>query len=222
MTEGRRRRDDVGMTSHRTRARLIDSLRRQGIRSDVVLEVMRELPRHHFVDEALASRAYENTALPIGFGQTISSPYMVARMTEVLMEGRPSLGRVLEIGTGSGYQTAILARLAEAVYTIERIDALLTRARWRFHRMRLMNITTRHGDGSGGWSDQAPFDGIIAAAAPAEIPVPFLEQLGPGGRLVMPRGGANQTLLTVVRTPEAYVQEELEPVSFVPMLPGDR
>jgi protein-L-isoaspartate(D-aspartate) O-methyltransferase len=210
------------MTSLRTRVRLLDALRAQGIRSDLVLEIMKEMPRHRFVDEALASRAYENTSLPIGFGQTISSPYMVARMTEALLQGRRSLGKVLEIGTGSGYQTAILARLADAVYTIERIDALLTRARWRFHRLRLANITTRHGDGANGWPEQAPFDGIIAAAAPAEIPVSFLHQLAPGGRLVMPRGTATQTLLAITRTPEGYVQEELEPVTFVPMLPGDQ
>ncbi len=214
--------DGIGMTSLRTRVRLLDALRAQGIRSDLVLEIMKEMPRHRFVDEALASRAYENTSLPIGFGQTISSPYMVARMTEALLQGRRSLGKVLEIGTGSGYQTAILARLADAVYTIERIDALLTRARWRFHRLRLANITTRHGDGANGWPEQAPFDGIIAAAAPAEIPVSFLHQLAPGGRLVMPRGTATQTLLAITRTPEGYVQEELEPVTFVPMLPGDQ
>lgn len=210
------------MTSLRTRARLIESLRAQGIRSETVLAIIKDVPRHRFVDEALASRAYENTALPIGFSQTISSPYMVARMTETLLQGRESLGRVLEIGTGSGYQTAILARLAQAVYTIERIDALLTRARWRFHRMRLMNITTRHGDGANGWPEQAPFDGIIAAASPAEIPASFLQQLALGGRLVMPRGTATQTLLAITRTPEGYVQEALEPVSFVPMLSGDR
>lgn len=214
--------DGIGMTSRRTRARLVEGLRAQGIRNDLVLEIMKELPRHQFVDEALASRAYENTSLPIGFGQTISSPYMVARMTDALLDGRRSLGKVLEIGTGSGYQTAILARLAAEVYTIERIDALLTRARWRFHRMLLGNITTRHGDGANGWPEQAPFDGIIAAAAPAEVPVSFLKQLAMGGRLIMPRGTSTQTLLAITRTPEGYVEEELEPVTFVPMLSGNR
>ena len=217
------RRDGIGMTSRRTRARLVERLRAGGIRDETVLETMLEVPRHLFVDEALASRAYEDTALPIGFNQTISSPYTVARMTEELLRRGP-LQRVLEIGTGSGYQTAILARLAGAVYTIERIDALLTRARWRFHHMQLRNITTRHGDGQAGWPEHAPFDGIIAAASPTEIPMPFLEQLALGGRLVMPLGatGAAQRLLSITRTPEGYVQEELQAVSFVPMLTGDR
>ncbi len=217
------RHDGIGMTSRRTRARLIERLRAQGISDERVLDVIQETPRHLFVDEALASRAYEDTALPIGFAQTISSPYIVARMTEVLLSRGP-LGRVLEIGTGSGYQTAILARVAESVYTIERIEALLTRARWRFHQMRLRNITTRHGDGQNGWPEYAPYDGIIAAAAPTEIPAAFLEQLAPGGRLVMPLGTVNaaQQLLSITRTPEGYVQEELERVSFVPMLTGDR
>jgi protein-L-isoaspartate(D-aspartate) O-methyltransferase len=196
-------------------------LRAQGIRSGVVLDIMQDVPRHLFIDEALASRAYENTALPIGFGQTISSPYIVARMTEVLLQRGP-LGRVLEIGTGSGYQTAILARVAESVYTIERIEALLTRARWRFHKMHLRNITTRHGDGSAGWLEAAPFDGIIAAASPAEIPASFLEQLAIGGRLVMPIGVDAQRLLSITRSEDGYIQEELEAVSFVPMLSGDR
>lgn len=217
------RHDGIGMTSRRTRARLIERLRAQGISDERVLEVIQETPRHLFVDEALASRAYEDSALPIGFAQTISSPYIVARMTEVLLSRGP-LGRVLEIGTGSGYQTAILARVAEAVYTIERIEALLTRARWRFHQMRLRNITTRHGDGQNGWPESAPYDSIIATASPTEIPAAFLEQLALGGRLVMPLGPVNaaQRLLSITRTPEGYVQEELEAVSFVPMLTGDR
>lgn len=209
------------MTSRRTRARLVELLRSQGIRNEAVLDIIQDVPRHLFMDEALASRAYENTALPIGFGQTISSPYMVARMTEVLLQRGP-LERVLEIGTGSGYQTAILARVAGAVYTIERIDALLTRARWRFHKMHLRNVTTRHGDGTGGWPESAPFDGIIAAASPAEIPASFLEQLAVGGRLVMPIGVDAQRLLSITRGEDGYLQEELEAVSFVPMLPGDR
>lgn len=216
------RRDGIGMTSPRTRQRLVERLRAGGIGDETVLGVMREVPRHLFVDEALASRAYEDTALPIGFGQTISSPWAVARMIEVLLAVGP-LGRVLEIGTGSGYQTAILARLAREVYTIERIDALLRRSRRRFRSLLLRNVQTRHGDGMAGWPEHAPYDGIIAAAAPAEIPKAFLEQLAIGGRLVMPLGGGSeQTLLSITRTREGYIQEELQAVSFVPMLAGDR
>lgn len=216
------RNDGIGMTSRRTRGRLIERLRAGGIRDEAVLEAMQEIPRHLFVDEALASRAYEDTALPIGFGQTISSPQTVARMTELLLRGGP-LRRVLEVGTGSGYQTAILARLAGEVFTMERIDALLRRSRRRFRKLLLGNVTTRHGDGKAGWPEHAPYDGIIAAASPAEIPAAFLEQLALGGRLVMPLGGgAAQQLLYVTRTPDGYVQEELQAVSFVPMLTGDR
>lgn len=210
------------MTSRRTRVRLIERMRAGGVSDETVLEAMLEVPRHLFVDEALASRAYEDTALPIGFGQTISSPLVVARMTEVLFAGG-RLDKVLEIGTGSGYQTAILSHLGTEVYTIERIDALLVKARRRFRSMGLRNIRARHGDGKLGWPENAPFDGIIAAASPAEIPPAFLQQLAPGGRLVMPVGqGGAQVLQLVTRTRDGYLQEELQPVSFVPMLAGDR
>lgn len=210
------------MTSRRTRARMIERLRAQGIRNEAVLDAMLETPRHLFVDEALASRAYEDSALPIGFGQTISTPLVVARMTEALLADA-RLERVLEIGTGSGYQTAILARLVGEVYTIERIDDLLVRARRRFRSFGLRNVRARHGDGKAGWPESAPYDGIIAAASPAEIPRSFLEQLAPGGRLVMPVGaGGSQELQLVTRTRDGFEQEVLQPVSFVPMLTGDR
>ncbi len=216
------RHDGIGMTSRRTRLRMIERLRADGIRDEAVLDAMLETPRHLFIDEALASRAYEDTALPIGFGQTISTPSTVARMTEALLAGgRPA--RVLEIGTGSGYQTAILARLVDEVYTIERIDELMSRARRRFRSFGLRNIRARHGDGKAGWPENAPYDGIIAAASPPEIPAAFLEQLAPGGRLVMPVGpGGAQELQRITRTPDGYEQEVLQPATFVPMLTGDR
>jgi protein-L-isoaspartate(D-aspartate) O-methyltransferase len=214
--------DGIGMTSRRTRIRLVERLRADGIRDEAVLEAVQEIPRHLFVDEALASRAYEDTALPIGFGQTISSPWMVARMTEVLLRGGP-LRKVLEIGTGSGYHTAVLARLVSEVYSIERIDALLTRARRRFRDLRLRNIQTRHADGKAGWPEHGPYDGIIAAASPAAIPEAFIEQLAPGGRLVLPVGvNGVQQLHLVTRTADGVTQETLQAVSFVPMLAGDR
>ena len=210
----------IGMTSQRTRDRLIDRLREKGIRSEAVLEVMRRTPRHLFVDEALSSRAYEDTALPIGFNQTISQPYIVARMTEALLaEGIPA--KVLEVGTGSGYQAAVLAQLVPRVYTVERIDALVRSARQRFRALELRNIQLKQSDGSWGWPQQAPFDAILVAAAPAEIPRPLLEQLADGGRLVIPVGGASgQTLTVVTRRGDVYEREDLEPVSFVPLVGG--
>ncbi|MFQ5487899.1 MAG: protein-L-isoaspartate(D-aspartate) O-methyltransferase [Gammaproteobacteria bacterium] len=212
----------IGMTSQRTRNRLIERLDREGIQSHAVLEAMRETPRHIFVDEALASRAYEDSALPIGHGQTISQPYIVARMTEALLRDGP-LQRVLEIGTGSGYQAAVLARLVDEVYTVERVDALQRKARSRFRELGLRNIRLKHCDGKLGWSGYAPFDGIMATAAPTEIPLALLEQLAMGGRLVIPVGrqGA-QRLILITRTPEAYQQEVLEAVSFVPLVAGER
>ncbi|MFA7592652.1 MAG: protein-L-isoaspartate(D-aspartate) O-methyltransferase [Thiohalobacteraceae bacterium] len=208
------------MTSQRTRDRLIDRLREKGIRSEAVLEVMRRTPRHLFVDEALSSRAYEDTALPIGFNQTISQPYIVARMTEALLaEGIPA--KVLEVGTGSGYQAAVLAQLVPRVYTVERIDALVRSARQRFRTLELRNIQLKQSDGSWGWPQQAPFDAILVTAAPAEIPRPLLEQLADGGRLVIPVGGASgQTLTVVTRRGDVYEREDLEPVSFVPLVGG--
>ena len=211
----------IGMTSRRTRDRLIDRLKQEGIQNNEVLEVMREIPRHIFVDEALASRAYEDTALPIGFGQTISQPYVVARMTEALLRGG-RIKRVLEIGTGSGYQAVILARLVDEVYSLERIDALLKQARRRFRELGIRNIHLKHFDGRMGWLEHAPYDGILATAAPAEVPEALLEQLAIGGRLVIPVGDKGaQELRLITRTDEGYQTEFLDLVSFVPMLAGD-
>jgi protein-L-isoaspartate(D-aspartate) O-methyltransferase len=175
----------VGMTSQRTRARMVERLRGEGIRDEQVLAAMGTVPRHLFVDEALASRAYEDTALPIGFGQTISQPYVVARMIEALRQGR-KLGKVLEIGTGCGYQAAVLAGLADEVYSVERIHALLERARANLRGLRLSNLRLTHGDGNLGLEKAAPFDSIIVAAAAPELPQALLRQLAPGGRMVLP------------------------------------
>ena len=207
----------IGMTSQRTRERRI---RNKGVRNQAVLEAMRNTPRHIFVDEALASRAYEDTALPIGHGQTISQPYTVARMTEALLVGSP-LDTVLEIGTGSGYQCAILAQLVRRVYSIERIAALLQLARPRFRELGLRNIHLKHSDGRVGLPEYAPYDGILVTAAPLGIPEALLQQLKPGGRLVLPtksRGG--QILVRITRTDDGYHQENLEAVNFVPLLGG--
>lgn len=210
----------IGMTSQRTRERLVDRIRAEGVRDPRVLERIRDTPRHLFVDEALSSRAYEDTALPIGKNQTISQPYIVARMTEALLEGGP-LENVLEIGTGSGYQTAVLAPLVRRVYTVERIEALLTQARARFRALKLMNVRTKHGDGGVGWEHYAPFDGIIVTAAPEGIPLSLVEQLRPGGRMVLPIGRHNeQALVRVTRTQDGHEKELLERVSFVPLLSG--
>ncbi len=210
----------IGMTSRRTRERLISQLREMGVSDPQVLERMRETPRHLFVDEALASRAYENTALPIGHNQTISQPYTVARMTEALLEGGP-LETVLEVGTGSGYQTAVLAPLVRRVYTVERIEALLALARQRFRSLDLRNIRTRHTDGGMGLPNYAPFDGIIVTAAPAGIPLALVDQLKPAGRMVLPIGDSKaQALLRVTKTTRGYDKELLEEASFVPLLGG--
>ncbi len=210
----------IGMTSERTRARLVQRLREEGIRSRRVLDSIRNTPRHLFVDEALASRAYEDTALPIGNAQTISQPYIVARMTEVLLANGP-LENVLEIGTGSGYQTAVLAPLVRRVYTTERIQALLDQARRRFQRLQIRNIVTKHADGGLGLPEYGPFDGIIVTAAPEGIPRALVEQLRIGGRLVLPVGHeGQQALVAVVRTEHGHSHEMLERVSFVPLLSG--
>lgn len=210
----------IGMTSQRTRDRLVQRLREKGIRDERVLEVMRQVPRHLFMDEALASRAYEDTALPIGYGQTISQPYIVARMTEELMRVAPK--KVLEVGTGSGYQAAILSRLADEVYTVERIDALEKLARQRFRQLGYHNIYLRHSDGSWGWPGKAPFDAIMVTAAPSEVPQSLLEQLADGGVMVIPVGGRmGQRLSVITRKGAVCEQEELEPVVFVPLLSGD-
>jgi protein-L-isoaspartate(D-aspartate) O-methyltransferase len=210
----------IGMTSQRTRERLIQRLREEGIRDPRVLERIRNTPRHLFVDEALASRAYEDTALPIGSGQTISQPYIVARMTEALLDG-PPLEYVLEVGTGSGYQTAVLAPLVRRIYTVERVKTLLDQARRRFRVLNMRNIVTKHSDGGMGLPEYAPFDGIIVTAAPEGIPLALVEQLRPGGRMVLPIGRRDeQALVRVVRTLDGYEHELLERVSFVPLLGG--
>ena len=210
----------IGMTSERTRDRLITRLRREGIRSERVLERVRSTPRHLFVDEALATRAYEDTALPIGLGQTISQPYIVARMTEALLEN-DTLDSVLEVGTGSGYQTAILAPLVRRVYTVERIAALLAQAKERFRVLRLRNIRTKHVDGGIGMPEFAPYDGIIVTAAPEGVPRALVEQLKMGGRMILPIGSTSeQALVKVTRTAAGYDSELLERVNFVPLLKG--
>lgn len=208
------------MTSQRTRARLIERLRQEGIRNQAVLDTIYNTPRHIFVDEALASRAYEDTALPIGHGQTISQPYIVARMTEILIEAGP-LKKVLEIGTGCGYQAAVLARLVEQVYTIERVEALITQARQRFQELGLRNIRVRHGDGKDGWPQYAPYDGIIVTAAPTELPEALLAQLALNGRMIVPVGAAGQQRLTLfIRKSDCIEKRDLEAVSFVPLRTG--
>ena len=210
----------IGMTSQRTRDRLIAALREMGIESGAVLDVMRSIPRHLFVDEALATRAYENVPLPIGYNQTISQPYIVARMTEALVSGR-QLNNVLEIGAGCGYQSAVIAQFAKQVYSVERINGLLTQARERFRRLGYHNIRARHGDGNGGWPEQAPFDGIIVAAAPLGVPEALLDQLAMAGRLIIPVGAPDeQKLLSVTRAEDGFKYEHIAAVSFVPMLGG--
>jgi protein-L-isoaspartate(D-aspartate) O-methyltransferase len=212
----------IGMTSARTRERLVARLREQGIANAQVLERIRNVPRHLFVDEALASRAYEDTALPIGEGQTISQPYIVARMTEALLEGAAPR-KVLEVGTGCGYQTAVLAPLVATVYSVERIAALQLRARRVLRDLRIANVFMRHGDGFEGWPPYAPYDGILVAAAAMAVPPALLEQLGNGGRLVMPVGNdRQQRLLRVTRRGEVLEREVLGPVTFVPLLQGLR
>ena len=199
--------------------RLLDRLRSQGISDQTVLDAIGEIPRHLFVDEALAHRAYEDTALPIGFNQTLSQPYIVARMTELaLQNGTP--GRVLELGTGSGYQSAVLSRVASEVYSIERIKPLLDKARQRLRTLKARNVRCKHGDGFEGWSEFAPFDVILGAAAPETVPENLLDQLAPGGVLLLPVGGSSQKLIQVTLTPEGFEQTIVEDVFFVPMLEG--
>lgn len=210
-----------GMTSQRARDRLATKLKEEGIRDPRVIDVIRNVPRHHFIDQALHSRAYENTALPIGHGQTISQPWVVARMTEALLEfGVPQ--KVLEIGTGSGYQAAVLAALVPQVFTVERIEELLRQARRRFRQLGLANVRSRHDDGKLGWPDEAPFDAIILTAAGDAIPSAVLQQLSPTGVLVAPVGSpSSQTLIRMRGDGKGdFVQEELAAVSFVPLLGG--
>lgn len=209
----------IGMTSRRTRDRMIERLKEQGVTNNKVLSIMSSTPRHIFVDEALASRSYEDTALPIGYNQTISQPYIVAKMTELLLEDGP-LSRVLEIGTGCGYQTAILAQLVDKVYSVERIGPLLKKAKDNLWDLKLKNVSFQHSDGGWGWPEQAPFDGILVAAAPVEIPDTLLQQMAVGGIMIIPVGTKTQELHKITRTEAGYHDEILEPVSFVPFLSG--
>lgn len=211
----------IGMTSQRTRDRLIQRLQQQGIHNERVLEVMRKIPRHLFVDEALAQRAYEDIALPIGYGQTISQPYIVAQMTQLLLEdGMPK--SVLEIGTGCGYQTAVLASIVPQVYSVERIEALYLQARQRLAELEIYNVQLRHTDGNGGWPNTSyRFDRIIMTAACTEIPEALIEQLAEGGIMVLPLdNGIDQTMTKITRGREGLIRESLEKVVFVPLLPG--
>lgn len=214
------RRAGIGMTSARTRERLVQRLREQGISDARVLDQIRNVPRHLFVDEALATRAYEDTALPIGQGQTISQPYIVARMTEALIEDTAP-GKVLEIGTGCGYQTAILAPLVRFIFTVERIRTLQDRARQHLRALKIDNVHFRHGDGFEGWAAHAPYDGILMTAAPLAIPQVLFEQLAPGGRLIAPVGPeGQQQLLRITRHNDELKTETLGLVSFVPLIKG--
>jgi len=210
----------IGMTSERTRARMVERLREQGIRDPRVLAAMGAVPRHVFVEEAMAHRAYEDTALPLILGQTISQPYIVARMIELLLDGRDQLGKTLEIGAGCGYQTAVLAQLTREVYGIERLAPLLNRARENLKQLKLSHIRLKHADGMGGLREAAPFDSIIVAAAGLDVPPALREQLAVGGRLAIPVGGGEQTLLLIERTPQGWTESRHEAVRFVPLLPG--
>ena len=209
----------IGMTSQRTRARMIERLRADGIRDERVLAAMAAVPRHIFVEEALASRAYEDMALPIGLKQTISQPYIVARMIELLAAGR-ELGKTLEIGAGCGYQAAVLAQLAKEVYAVERIAQLLDKARANLRHLRLPNVRLKHADGNQGLADAAPFDTIILAAATGCVPQPLFGQLAVGGRMILPLGGVEQALCLIERSTRGYTETRLEPVRFVPLVAG--
>jgi protein-L-isoaspartate(D-aspartate) O-methyltransferase len=209
----------IGMTSERTRMRMIAALRREGIRDERVLGAMTEIPRHAFVDEGIASRAYEDTPLPIGHGQTISSPTIVALMTQLLLE-KGTLGKVLEVGTGCGYQTAVLAKLVKEVYTLERIAPLMDKARRHLRDLRIYNVRFKHVDGHGGYPEAAPFDGILITAAASHIPPALKAQLAIGGRMVIPVGIEDQWLYVVDRTETGFSEQKREAVRFVPLVPG--
>lgn len=211
----------IGMTSQRTRERLIRRLQEQGIDNQEVIDVVRNTPRHIFIDEALSHRAYEDVALPIGYNQTISQPYIVALMTQLLLADGPK-EKVLEIGTGSGYQTAILAQLVGSVFSVERIKILQEKARERLRRLKLRNVSFRYSDGSVGWSEQAPFDGILSAASPAVIPQELLDQLAIGSSLVTPVGEDHQELVVVKRTASGFERQKVIDVRFVPLRSGLR
>ncbi|MCK6407164.1 MAG: protein-L-isoaspartate(D-aspartate) O-methyltransferase [Rhodocyclaceae bacterium] len=217
----------IGMTSQRTRQRMIDRLREKGIRDESVLAAMAAVPRHVFVEEALAYRAYEDTALPLGLGQTISQPYIVARMIEVLKAGRPGLGRTLEIGAGCGYQAAVLAQLTDEVYAIERLEALIAKAKLNLRQVQEFRVRLKHGDGQLGLPEAAPFDTIILAAAAQRVPPALLQQLALGGRMMLPlglssgvSGTGDQVLCLIERRPEGFVESRLDAVRFVPLLSG--
>jgi protein-L-isoaspartate(D-aspartate) O-methyltransferase len=209
----------IGMTSQRTRLRMVERLRSEGIRDEVVLGAMGDVPRHVFVDEALASRAYDDVSLPIGFGQTISHPYTVARMCELARAGKP-LERVLEIGTGCGYQAAVLSRLAAEVYSVERIAGLVSKARLRLRELNCRNVKLKHSDGHLGLKEAAPFDAIVISAAATHVPDVLTEQLKEGGRLVLPLGTREQRLMLLMRTGAGIEQSTLDEVKFVPLLAG--
>lgn len=209
----------IGMTSQRTRERLLERLFEDGIRNLHVLEAMRRTPRHLFVDEALAHRAYEDTALPIGHNQTLSQPYIVARMTELLLAGGP-LDKVMEVGTGSGYQTAILAQVVERIFSVERILPLQERAKAILKEINVRNVVFRHADGNWGWPQYGPYDAILVTAAPPVVPPELLNQLADGGRLVIPVGEHQQVLTLVRRQGDQFIHEAVEPVRFVPLLAG--
>ncbi|HEX8963470.1 MAG TPA: protein-L-isoaspartate(D-aspartate) O-methyltransferase [Rhodocyclaceae bacterium] len=208
------------MTSQRTRARMIERLREQGIRDERVLTAISAVPRHIFVGEALAHRAYEDTALPLVLGQTISQPFVVARMIELLLAGRNAIGKTLEVGAGCGYQAAVLAMLTRDVYAVERLAPLLSQARENLRQIRLGQVRLKHADGMLGLPEAAPFDTIIVAAASVSAPRSLLDQLAVGGRLAIPLGGAEQVLCLFERTPEGVVESRFDAVRFVPLLPG--
>lgn len=210
----------IGMTSQRTRTRMVDRLRDKGIRNEAVLAAIAKVPRHVFVEEALASRAYEDTALPLGMGQTISQPFVVARMIELLLNGRQTIGKTLEVGAGCGYQAAVLAQLSAEVYAVERLGPLLEKAKAHMRALQQFNVRLKHADGNLGLPEAGPFDSIIVAAAGTQIPQALLAQLAPGGRLVLPVGASEQYLCFVENTPQGFVETRLDPVRFVPLLAG--
>jgi protein-L-isoaspartate(D-aspartate) O-methyltransferase len=210
----------IGMTSQRTRNRMIERLRQQGIRDEQVLAAMAAIPRHIFVEEALAHRAYEDTALPLGLGQTISQPFIVARMIELLGQGRAGLGKTLEVGAGCGYQASVLARLTSEVYAVERLLPLIEKAKVNLRAIQQFNVRLKHADGHQGLPEAAPFDTIILAAAASHVPPGLLQQLSVGGRMLMPLGSAEQVLVLIERTASGFAESRFDAVRFVPLLPG--
>ncbi|HEX5632769.1 MAG TPA: protein-L-isoaspartate(D-aspartate) O-methyltransferase [Gemmatimonadales bacterium] len=212
-------RDGIGMTSGRTRMRMIENLRKEGVTDERVLNAMAEIPRHVFVDEGIASRAYEDVALPIGHGQTISSPAIVGLMTQLLLAVKP-MDKVLEVGTGCGYQTAVLGKLVKEVYTLERIAPLMDKARRHLRDLRFYNIRYKHADGHSGYPEGAPYDGILMAASATHVPEALKKQLAVGGRMVLPVGTDDQWLYVVDRKENGFVEQKCAEVRFVPLLPG--